>query len=143
MAKVLQSMQISYSLAELKDMANQLTKETVVGGITIGLVGGLGAGKSTLVRELLAALGGNLAEFSSPTYTLENIYNLSGELTELLHLDLYRLSAFDPSLFRELEASQVRIVEWADKFAESLEECDIVIYIEKEPRDARTLRIER
>lgn len=142
MAKVLQSMQISYSLAELKDVANQLKKETVVGGITIGLVGGLGVGKSTLVRELLAALGGNLAEFSSPTYTLENIYNLSGELNELLHLDLYRLSAFDPSLFRELESSQVRIVEWADKFAESLEECDTIIYIEIGSMDTRTLRIE-
>ncbi len=60
------------------------------------LRGDLGAGKTTLVKGIAAALGGADAdEVTSPTFTLVHEYTGSrkGKPVQLLHLDLYRLDA--------------------------------------------------
>ena len=58
----------------------------------IALEGGLGAGKTHLVRSLLRALG-VAGPVKSPTYTLVERY--SSSLGECLHLDLYRVADAD------------------------------------------------
>lgn len=65
------------------DLASKLTDPCV-----IFLTGDLGAGKTTLVRGLLRALGcGDV--ITSPTFTLLEIYEAGG--WQVLHLDLYRV----------------------------------------------------
>ncbi len=91
--------------------------ERLIGGITIGLVGPLGAGKTQLVKGIAAGNGFDDADqVTSPTYTL--VHEYGGNLS-LFHLDAYRLTK--PS---ELEAlgfdEMVRpdtavVVEWADR----------------------------
>ena len=87
-------------------------------GITVHLQGDLGAGKTTLVRGVLRALG-HVGRVKSPTYTLVEIYNLPA--FELYHFDLYRMN--DPrewmdAGFREVaNGNTVSLVEWPEKAA--------------------------
>jgi tRNA threonylcarbamoyladenosine biosynthesis protein TsaE len=86
------------------------------GGDAIALVGDLGAGKTTLVAGLVAALGGGVAQ--SPTFSLVNEY--AGGRLLVWHVDLYRIDK--PAELVELGLDEllgdprgVVIVEWADK----------------------------
>lgn len=80
------------------------------------LEGGLGAGKSTLARALLRALGVKGA-IRSPTYTLVERYPIPGG--EAAHLDLYRLAEAGELDFLGLdeleEAVSLWLVEWPDR----------------------------
>lgn len=85
------------------------------------LYGGLGCGKTTLVRGLAGALpGGENAEVASPSFTLCNEYPTR---PRLLHADLYRLgrnaflpdeAADDPD---EAEDHVLLLLEWAEYLA--------------------------
>lgn len=61
-------------------------------GSFLGLVGNLGAGKTTLMQGMSVAAGATDVA-SSPTYTLVNVYE--GGKCPLVHMDLYRLSTPD------------------------------------------------
>ena len=61
-------------------------------GDVILLEGDLAAGKTTLVRGLVRALGGDDTDVSSPTFVLLQSYGCQGpEVTTVHHVDLYRL----------------------------------------------------
>jgi tRNA threonylcarbamoyladenosine biosynthesis protein TsaE len=90
----------------------------VRGGDAIALVGELGAGKTTFVHGLVAALGGGDAH--SPTFSLVHAYD-AGRLV-VWHADLYRIerAAELPELGLDDVIGDPRgivIVEWADRFA--------------------------
>ena len=61
-------------------------------GLVVFLEGELGAGKTTLVRGWLRALGID-GPIRSPTYTLIEPYQIAAR--DLLHMDLYRLRSPD------------------------------------------------
>jgi tRNA threonylcarbamoyladenosine biosynthesis protein TsaE len=97
----------------------------VKAGQTIGLIGQLGAGKTTFTQFLLKALG-YTDLVNSPSYALENRYDLPNGI-EIIHQDLYRLNYLEPEFLEDITNNQIRIVEWIDKFPE-LEVCaDYVI----------------
>jgi tRNA threonylcarbamoyl adenosine modification protein YjeE len=61
-------------------------------GDLVLLEGPLGAGKTTLVRGLVAELGGDEGEVCSPTFVLLESYAVSsGPIARVHHADLYRL----------------------------------------------------
>jgi tRNA threonylcarbamoyladenosine biosynthesis protein TsaE len=96
------------------------------------LRGELGMGKTTLVRGMAAALGANVDDVSSPTFTLVQIY--PGRTVRLIHLDLYRLETEQElesvGLWEMADAGDVLVmVEWGDKFASVKERADAEIWI--------------
>jgi tRNA threonylcarbamoyladenosine biosynthesis protein TsaE len=97
----------------------------------VELRGDLGAGKTTLVRHLLRALGVQ-GRIKSPTYAVVEPYELP-ELT-VWHFDFYRFS--DPrewvdAGFRDLFASPgLKLAEWPDKAAGCLPQADLVVQLD-------------
>lgn len=59
-------------------------------GDVVALSGGLGAGKTTLARAIIAALGYH-GEVPSPTFTIVETYDPPAVRLPLVHADFYRL----------------------------------------------------
>lgn len=93
----------------------------------VHLRGDLGAGKSTLARALLRALGVTGA-IRSPTYTLVERYPLpAGD--DAVHLDLYRIGDPGELEFLGLDAAEgaLWLVEWPERGSGSLPPADLDI----------------
>jgi len=100
-------------------------------GLVIYLRGNLGAGKTTLVRALLQALG-YTGRVKSPTYTLVERYEAGG--LHLRHFDLYRFrdaEEWEGSGFRdEFDGQNISLVEWPEQATGLLPPADISLTFE-------------
>ncbi|MEO8626508.1 MAG: tRNA (adenosine(37)-N6)-threonylcarbamoyltransferase complex ATPase subunit type 1 TsaE [Betaproteobacteria bacterium] len=100
-------------------------------GQRLYLSGDLGAGKTTIVRGILFALGYD-GRVKSPTFTLVELYKLSS--IYLHHFDFYRFDApedWADAGFREaFNEHNVCVVEWPEKAGNSLPRADLHIYLE-------------
>lgn len=107
----------------------------------VHLHGDLGAGKSTLARALLRALGVQGA-IRSPTYTLVERYSLA-EGGEAWHLDLYRIADPGELEFLGLDGSEVRLwlVEWPERGLGQLPAPDLTVHLSMQGR-GRLARLE-
>jgi tRNA threonylcarbamoyladenosine biosynthesis protein TsaE len=99
--------------------------------MVIYLRGDLGAGKTTLIRALLHALG-YTGRVKSPTYTLIEQYEADG--LHLNHFDLYRFrdeEEWEAAGFRdEFDGYNVCIVEWPEKAQSLVPQADVEIMFE-------------
>jgi tRNA threonylcarbamoyladenosine biosynthesis protein TsaE len=99
-------------------------------GAFLTLAGELGAGKTTFVRGLLAALGVP-GPIRSPTYTLLESYGAGARTVH--HLDWYRLAGDDEleSLgFRDLLADDWIVAEWPERAPDAARAADVQIRLE-------------
>lgn len=103
----------------------------------VHLVGELGAGKSTLARALLRALGVTGA-IRSPTYTLVERYPLACG-GEAWHLDLYRIADAGELEYLGLDADEVVLwlVEWPEHGSAALPPPDLIVALEVEGQGRR------
>lgn len=113
------------------------------------LTGDLGAGKTTLVKGLVAALeAGDEDAITSPTFTLVHAYDgwQNGQPVQAVHLDLYRLESERQlatlGLAELLADDALVLVEWGEKFASVVEMADGVIRIERMDGDHRRITLE-
>jgi tRNA threonylcarbamoyladenosine biosynthesis protein TsaE len=110
---------MTYRIADefaMQGFGGKIAKYLRIGDI-IGLRGALGAGKSTLTRGLLSALG-YAEEAPSPSFAIVQPYAPPEVTLPLAHVDLYRID--DPSDVTELAldeylADGALVIEWPDR----------------------------
>lgn len=86
------------------------------GRALVFLRGQLGAGKTTLVRGVLNALG-HQGAVKSPTYTLLEPYSCNGQ--DAFHFDLYRIADAEELAFvgfdEIIDGPGIKLIEWPEK----------------------------
>lgn len=129
------------------EMATQLFAAALAGQPAlhqafIELHGDLGAGKTTLVRHLLHALGVQ-GRVKSPTYAVVEPYELPD--LNIWHFDFYRFSdprEWEDAGFRDIFASPgLKLAEWPEKAAGVLPRADLAIHLEAINDDARQVTL--
>lgn len=97
-------------------------------GCCIWLCGDLGAGKTTLARGLLHALG-HTGRVPSPTYTLVEPYELSS--WQIHHVDLYRLQSAAEAVHLDLAEltgpGRLLLIEWPERGGEAVPPADLIV----------------
>lgn len=125
------------ALMATEDFAAQIANELPM-GITVGLSGELGSGKTTFIKALMRALGYQLP-VSSPSYVLHHEYRLSDDRT-VDHWDLYRLSGLPEELEAPCPSNHLRVIEWPERGFAIEGDLDIHItfaYLEEDPSSTR------
>ena len=110
--------------------ARALASQPALRNAFITLHGDLGAGKTTLVRHLLRALG-VAGRIKSPTYAVVEPHQTPG--LDIWHFDFYRFSdprEWEDAGFRDIFASPgLKLAEWPDKAAAVLPAADVAIWL--------------
>lgn len=134
------------SEADTQALAKQLAEMNISG--SVWLSGDLGAGKTTLTRYWLQAMG-HTGAVKSPTFTLVEPYQIlqaDGTNKPVYHADLYRLN--DPEELEFIgfyeyqdEPNSLVIIEWASRAEGYLAEPVMKIEINRLENDDRLVEI--
>ena len=131
---------ISHSVEETEAFGASLVP-TLRGGTVLALFGGMGMGKTALVRGIARGMG-LTAPVSSPTFALVHDY---GGTPPLVHFDMYRVSGWDDlystGFFDYLAAGAILVVEWSENIENALPADAIRLYFSAP--DEQTRCIER
>jgi tRNA threonylcarbamoyladenosine biosynthesis protein TsaE len=123
---------------DTRAFAAQLAARPAIGNAFIELHGELGAGKTTLVRHLLRALGVQ-GLIKSPTYAVLEPYEVNG--LPVWHFDFYRFSdprEWEDAGFRDIFAGPgLKLAEWPENAGTLLPTADLVVRIEAQADDSR------
>lgn len=121
---------------------------TLKGGEVLGLVGGLGAGKTTFVQGLAQGLKIN-TKIISPTFILMRSY-ANPEGKNLFHIDLYRLEGEIEKELTHLGVEEfwekrdnIVVIEWADKAFDLLPKNTIWINFEGNADEKRKITVKK
>lgn len=132
---------ITKAATETYELGRRLS-EKLPGPAVITLRGQLGAGKTQLVKGLLAGLG-SAEQATSPTFALCHYY--PGRIP-LLHVDLYRLKypseIPDLGLDEALDDGFALAIEWPDGLDSHLPPVDLAIQLSSDPSSSDVRRIE-
>ena len=124
---------IKFELTNEKEMLGlgTMLAHLLNGEGVIHLHGGLGAGKTTLCRGILRAMG-HLGAVKSPTFTLVEPYKIS--TSEVYHFDLYRMVDPDELEYIGIDEyfgkNKLCLIEWPEKALGYLPQHDLEITID-------------
>ncbi len=131
----------SQSVSDTERYGELLASELCAGTV-VALFGGLGMGKTAMVRGI--ARGMRLhTEVSSPTFALVHDY---GGSPALVHFDMYRVSGWEDlystGFFDYLDAGAILVVEWSENIEGALPADAIRIRISAEQEGVRVIERE-
>ena len=131
------------SLSSLPDAAAAVI-EALHGRNVVAFRGGMGAGKTTLIREIVAQLGSE-DTVTSPTFAIVNQYESEGG-RRICHFDFYRIDdireAYDFGYEEYFYSGDLCLVEWPEKIEELLPDDVMTVRIETDSDEERTITIE-
>ena len=138
--EILMSITITESVQKTEEYGERLAKELKAGDV-VAMFGGMGMGKTQLVRGLARGLGLD-AEVSSPTFALVHDY---GGNPPLVHFDMYRIGGWEDlystGFFDYLQEGAILAVEWSENIEQALPENAVRLYFTR--IDDFTRQIER
>lgn len=129
-----------FDIQSIDDVAKELLAN--IKHKTILFYGEMGTGKTTLISELVKALGG-LEETSSPTFSIVNEYKVTND--KVYHFDFYRIEdeieVLDIGIEDYFYSGHWNFIEWPEKIKGILPlEADIS-YIKMNKDGSRTLEL--
>lgn len=113
--------------------------------LVVILRGEVGAGKTTLVKGIAAAIGAAPEEeVTSPTFTI--VHEYVGAKVRLFHLDLYRLETEEQIAVLGLDEmagyeNSLVLIEWGERFESIVKMADGEIYMEHGEDDERGILV--
>ena len=136
------------SLEDTKNLGQEIAKEILKrkdkSAFIVFLDGDLGTGKTTLVKEIIFALGIK-EKVKSPTFTIVEPYELNDK--NIYHIDLYRIN--DPSELEIIglreylnESEAIIFIEWPEKSFGFLKKFDLKISLKHSSEKERKCKIE-
>lgn len=136
------------SLEDTKNLGQEIAKEILKrkdkSAFIVFLDGDLGTGKTTLVKEIIFALGIK-EKVKSPTFTIIEPYELNDK--NIYHIDLYRIN--DPSELEMIglreylnESEAIIFIEWPEKSFGFLKKFDLKISLKHSSEKERKCKIE-
>ena len=132
-------MELTYKLQELEVAVDYILSNTK--SKTLLFYGEMGAGKTTLIKELVKALGVQDTA-SSPTFSLVNHYD--SEEGAVFHFDFYRIEndteALDMGFEDYLDSEGWILIEWPEKVERLLGENTQKLLIQVESENIRKLK---
>ncbi|NBL65163.1 tRNA (adenosine(37)-N6)-threonylcarbamoyltransferase complex ATPase subunit type 1 TsaE [Flavobacterium sp. NST-5] len=132
-------MEILFNLDEIEQIAQKVLNENPHKIILFN--GKMGAGKTTVIKALVKALGVTETT-SSPTFSLVNEYRSIHNQT-IYHFDVYRLNseteAYDMGLDEYLDSGNWCFIEWAEKIPNLIPDQHSVINISETQNGVRKL----
>lgn len=130
---------------ELPEVAREII-DSLDGRSVVAFFGAMGAGKTTLIREIAALLGSE-DTVTSPTFAIVNQYSAADD-ARIFHFDFYRLEkpeeVFDIGYEEYFYSGDLCLVEWPEKVEGLLPEDTMTVRVETDPEEdsARTFIID-
>ena len=133
-------MVFTYTLSEIDTIAEKILP--YLQSKVVIFKGGMGFGKTTLIKALVRALG-STDNVSSPTFSLVNPYE--GANDKIYHFDFYRIKneeeAFDIGFEEYLYSGDWCFIEWAERVEKYLPETYTIVELIQVDKNHRKLKI--
>ncbi|WP_281639057.1 tRNA (adenosine(37)-N6)-threonylcarbamoyltransferase complex ATPase subunit type 1 TsaE [Capnocytophaga sputigena] len=133
-------MEFTYTLSEIDTIAEKILP--YLQSKVVIFRGGMGFGKTTLIKALVRALG-STDNVSSPTFSLVNPYE--GANDKIYHFDFYRIKneeeAFDIGFEEYLYSGDWCFIEWAERVEKYLPETYTIVELIQVDKNHRKLKI--